>query len=130
LKVATILIVDFDDSTRRVLRRILAKRGFDVQEAKEGEEAVSKIKSIEYDAVLLSFQLPDMDGIDLLFFLKKSLPNALKVIITGFPSLEGSIRALDAGADAFFAKPVDLETLISVIEEKLREDHKLPVNYN
>jgi DNA-binding NtrC family response regulator len=130
-KVATILIVDYDASTRRTFRQILTRRGFSVDEAKEGEEAMMKMKTMCYDAVLLSFELPDMHGTDLLFFLKKSMPNVLKIITTGFPSLDRCIGAVEAGADAYFAKPVDPEILIIVIEEKLRgEQNKLPTNYN
>ena len=127
----TILVVDYDESTRRVFKHILVKRGFSVHEAKDGEEAIRKMKTIRYDAVLLSFELPDMHGIDLLFFLKKSVPNALKIITAGFSSLDRGIQAVEAGADAYFAKPVDPEKLILVIEEELREErNKLPTHYN
>ena len=130
MKMVSILVVDFDDSTRRTFKRILSKQGFSVDEAKEGEEAIKKLKINHYDAVLLSFQLPDMQGIDLLFFLEKSIPNAQRIIVTGFPSLSNTIQALEAGAEAYFVKPVNPSNLVLVIEEKLRKDRKLPVKYN
>ena len=130
MKMVSILVVDFDNSTRRTFKRILSKQGFSVDEAKEGEEAIKKLKINHYDAVLLSFQLPDMQGIDLLFFLEKSIPNAQRIIVTGFPSLSNTIQALEAGADAYFVKPVNPSNLVLVIEEKLRKDRKLPVKYN
>ena len=130
MKMVSILVVDFDASTRRTFKRILSKQGFSVDEAKEGEEAMKKLKINHYDAVLLSFQLPDMQGIDLLFFLEKSIPNAQRIIVTGFPSLSNTIQALEAGADAYFVKPVNPSNLVLVIEEKLRKDRKLPVKYN
>ena len=87
--------------------------------AKDGEEAKKKMKNNTYDATLISFVLPDMDGIDLLLFTTKTMPNAAKIITTGFPSLKDGIRVIEAGADAYFSKPVEPEELVRVIEEKL-----------
>ncbi len=60
-----------------------------------------------------------MDGIDLLLFTTKTMPSAAKIVTTGFPSLNNSIKAIEAGADAYFSKPIDPNELISVVEEKL-----------
>ena len=116
-----VLIVDFDPSTRRTFRRILEKNGYNANEAANGEEARKKMKNHCYDAVLISLQIPDMDGIDLLLFAKQSLPNAAKIIHTGILSLESTIRAIEAGADGLFAKPVSPETLILAIRETLQD---------
>ncbi len=115
-----ILIVDYDLSTSRVFRQIFQKQGFKVDVAKDGEEAKKKMESINYDAALISFSLPDMDGMDLLLFTAKTMPNAAKIMTTGFPSLENGIRVIEAGADAYFSKPIEPEELIRVVEEKLQ----------
>ena len=108
-------------STSRVFKQILRRRGFTVDTAKDGEEAKEKTKNKNFDAVLISFALPDMDGIDLLLFTIKSMPNAAKIIATGFPSLRSGMKSIEAGADAYFSKPVNPEELILVIENKLEQ---------
>lgn len=124
----TILIVDYDKSTCRVFREILRKQGFAVDVAKDGEEAKKKMKNNSYDATLISFILPDMDGIDLLLFTTKTMPNAAKIMTTGFPSLKDGIRVIEAGADAYFSKPVEPEELVRVIAEKLETQENKPSN--
>lgn len=69
---------------------------------------------------LIDIRLPDMDGTDVLIKMKKTMPEAVKIMITGFPSLETGVKALDEGADAYLVKPVKPEELIALIEEKLR----------
>jgi DNA-binding response OmpR family regulator len=61
-----------------------------------------------------------MDGTDLLVKMKKPLQDTIKIMITGFPSLESGVRALDEGADAYLVKPVKPEELLALIEEKLK----------
>jgi DNA-binding response OmpR family regulator len=61
-----------------------------------------------------------MDGTDLLAKLKKPLQETIKIMITGFPSLESGIKALDEGADAYLVKPVKPEELLMLIEEKMK----------
>lgn len=87
--------------------------------AKDGEEAKKKMKNNTYNAALISFILPDMDGIDLLFFTAKTMPTAAKIVTTGFPNLKNGIRVLEAGADAYFSKPIQPEELVRVVENRL-----------
>jgi DNA-binding response OmpR family regulator len=116
-----VLIIDRNKSTSWAFKRILQKRGFSVDEVEDGKKALEKIKTNRYDAVLISFENPDIDGNDLLFFAKKNLPNAARLVAIGFPSLEISIKALESGADVVFAKPIAPEQLITVIEKITRE---------
>ena len=77
------------------------------------------MKNQAYDAALISFVLSDMNGIDLLFFTAASMPRAAKIITTGFPNLNDGIKFIEAGADAYFSKPVNPKELILVVEKKL-----------
>lgn len=120
----TILIVDYDKSTCRTFKQIIQRQGYGVDMAKDGEEAIEKIRNNTYDATLINFVLPDMDGIDLLLFTNKTMPNAAKIITTGFPSLRNGIKAIESGADAYFSKPVQPKELIRVIDEKLKLQEK------
>jgi DNA-binding NtrC family response regulator len=118
-KTRNILIVDYDSSTCRVFREIFRKCGFKADQARDGEDAKAKMKNNIYDAALISFILPDMDGIDLLLFTDKTLPEAAKIVTTGFPNLRNGIKCIEAGADAYFSKPINPEELVHVVEQKL-----------
>lgn len=116
----TVLVVDDDKSILRTFTRILQKAGYGVEVAETGKEAMEKVKNNRYDVALIDVRLPDMDGTDLLPSLQQKLPDAAKIIITGFPSMDNGVKALDAGADAYLVKPLKPEELIAVIDEKLK----------
>jgi len=115
-----ILVIDDDKSVLRTFTLILKKDDYDVDIAETGKEALEKAGAGGYDAALIDVRLPDMDGTDLLPRLQKILPEAVKIIITGFPSLETGIRSLDVGADAYLVKPVRPEDLLVLIKEKIK----------
>jgi DNA-binding response OmpR family regulator len=96
----TILVVDDDRSILRTFTRILQKNGYEIETAETGKEAIEKADNRHYDLALVDIRLPDMDGTDLLAKLKKQLQSTIKIMITGFPSLETGVKALDEGADA------------------------------
>jgi DNA-binding response OmpR family regulator len=81
---------------------------------------MEKFEKNQYDMALVDVRLPDMDGTDLLINMKKTLQSTIKIMITGFPSLETGVKALDSGADAYLVKPVRPEDLLTLIEEKLK----------
>lgn len=116
----TILVVDDDKSILRTFIRILQKNGYEIDSAETGKEAIEKANRKHYDLALVDVRLPDMDGTDLLAKIKKPLQNTIKIMITGFPSLESGVKALDEGADAYLVKPVKPEELLMLIEEKMR----------
>ena len=115
-----ILVVDDDKSILRTFTRILQKNGYEIDVAETGKEAIEKADSRRYDLALVDIRLPDMDGTELLAKMKKQLQTSIKIMITGFPSLESGVKALDEGADAYLVKPVKPEELLMLIEEKLK----------
>jgi DNA-binding response OmpR family regulator len=116
----TILVVDDDKSILRTFTRILQKSGYEIDVAETGKEAMEKAESRHYDLALVDIRLPDMDGTELLAKLKKQLQHTVKIMITGFPSLETGVKALDEGADAYLVKPVKPQELLMLLEEKLK----------
>lgn len=116
----TILVVDDDKSILRTFTRILQKSGYEIDVAETGKEAVEKAENHRYDFALVDIRLPDMDGTDLLAKLKRQLQSTVKIMITGFPSLETGVKALDEGADAYLVKPVKPQELLMLLEEKLK----------
>ena len=115
-----ILVVDDDKSILRTFTRILQKNGYKIDTAETGREAIERADKKHYDLALVDIRLPDMDGTDLLAKIKNQLKNTIKIMITGFPSLESGVKALDEGADAYLVKPVKPEELLMLIKEKLK----------
>jgi DNA-binding response OmpR family regulator len=115
-----ILVIDDDKSILRTFTRILRKNGYEIDVAETGKEAIEKSKGGSYDLALIDIRLPDMDGTDVLAKMQITMRDAVKIMITGFPSLETGVRALDEGADAYLVKPVKSEELLELIEEKLK----------
>ncbi len=122
----TILVVDDDKSILRTFTRILQKSGYEIDVAETGKEAMEKAESRQFDLALVDIRLPDMDGTDLLAKLKKELQHTVKIMITGFPSLETGVKALDEGADAYLVKPVKPQELLMLLEEKLKNRDQIP----
>jgi len=120
----SILIVDDDESILATLSAILEKEGYAIDTAKNGREAIEKSKSRFFDLALLDIRLPDMEGTKLLTKMHDSLPKMVKIMLTGYPSLQNAIEALNLGADAYIIKPVDPEKLIKIIKEKLEKQRE------
>ena len=120
METRTILVVDDDKSILRTFTRILQKNGYKIDTAETGREAIERADKKHYDLALVDIRLPDMDGTDLLAKIKNQLKNTIKIMITGFPSLESGVKALDEGADAYLVKPVKPEELLMLIKEKLK----------
>jgi DNA-binding response OmpR family regulator len=119
-----ILVIDDDKSILRTFTRILRKNGYEIDVAETGKEAIEKSKGGNYDLALIDVRLPDMEGTDVLAKMQITMRDAVKIMITGFPSLETGVRALDEGADAYLVKPVKSEELLELIEEKLKNKSK------
>jgi DNA-binding response OmpR family regulator len=124
----TILVVDDDKSILRTFTRILEKSGYNIDVAETGKEAIEKAENHHYDLALVDIRLPDMDGTDLLAKLKKQLQNTVKIMITGFPSLETGVKALDEGADAYLVKPVKPQELLALLDEKMKNKKQVELD--
>jgi len=117
----SILIVEDDTNIRETLSTILQQKEYNTDTAKNGKEAIQKSKTKFYNLALLDIKLPDMEGTKLLTTMHRSLPKMMKIMITGYPSLENAVESLNLGADAYIIKPVKPEKLLELIEEKLEE---------
>jgi len=116
--------VEDDENIRETLSTILQQKGYNTETAKNGEEAIQKSKAKFFNLALLDIKLPDMEGTKLLITMHENLPKMMKIMITGYPSLENAVEALNLGADAYIIKPVKPEKLLALIEEKLEEQRQ------
>ena len=115
-----ILIVDDDDTIRITMKAILEDEGYTVDLAASGKEGVQKANETSYNIALLDIRLPDMEGVELLKLMKPAVPRTRKIMVTGYPSTQNAIEALNKNADAYLIKPVDIEKLLKTIEEQLK----------
>lgn len=116
---ARILVVDDDESIRKVLAIILEEEGYAVDTAKNGKEATQKSKTKFYNLTLIDIRLPDVEGTELLTKMRDTTPKMRKIIITGYPSLKNALEALNKGAHAYVMKPFDMPKVIEIIKEQL-----------
>jgi DNA-binding NtrC family response regulator len=119
-----ILVVDDDESVRKVLATILEEKGYLVDTAENGKEAIKKSKTKIYNLALLDIRLPDMKGTKLLTAMKETTPKMIKIIMTGYPSLQNAIKAVNKGADAYMLKPLNMNDALRTIREHLKNQEQ------
>ena len=119
-KQARILIVDDDENIRNTMKAILEDEGYCVDLAASGNEAVLKTEQSTYNVALLDIRLPDMEGTRLLKLMKASVPRTRKIMVTGYPSMQNAITALNKNADAYLVKPINVESLLKTVKEQLQ----------
>lgn len=124
-KQKNILVVDDDKSILRIITRILQKQGYNTHTAETGREAEEEINNQSYDLALIDVKLPDTDGVDLLQKMHATRPNMIKIILTGFASVDNGVKALNAGADAYLVKPVEPTELLKILKEKFEEHDRI-----
>jgi len=117
----SILIVEDDKAILKGLKEILRSEDYRVDTAETGKEALQKSQTKLFNLALLDIKLPDIEGTELLKTIHKNQPEMMKIMVTGYPSLENAVIALNHGADAYIIKPVKPEKLLDLIEDKLEE---------
>jgi DNA-binding NtrC family response regulator len=119
-----ILIVDDDLSIRTAISIILESEGYIVDAVETGQEAIEKSKSNYYNLALLDYRLSDMEGTVLLSALKENTPKMVKIMVTGYPSMDNAIDSVNKKADAFLIKPVDPAILIQIVKIELKKQEE------
>lgn len=118
-KSARILIIDDDENILKVLQTILEDEGYIVETAETAKKGVAKSQKDFFNLALIDVRLPDMEGIDLLTKLPETKPKMRKIIVTGYPTLQNAVAAVNKGADAYVMKPFDVEKILVTIKEQL-----------
>lgn len=118
---ATLLLAEDNDLNRDVIARRLSRRGFEVIEAIDGGEALEMTRSERPDALLLDLSMPVIDGWEVATRLKGDEATAdIPIIAVTAHAVKGEReKALEAGCDGYFAKPVDMDKLVEYIEASI-----------
>jgi len=121
---ARILVIDDDENVRKILEMTLKANGYTVDTARDGKEAIEKSNRNFYNLALVDIRLPDMEGTALLTAMRETTPRMVKIVVTGYPSLDNAIEAVNKNADGYIVKPFKTEQLLSMIEERLRKQRE------
>lgn len=118
----SILIAEDDGLFRSFLSTILKEEGHRVEEARDGKEGLSKLRSGEFDLVVSDLKMPGLSGMDLMREGKKEKPETRWIIITAFGSIDSAVEAMKAGASDYLTKPLhNPDELRRVVRRVLRE---------
>ena len=115
-----VLVVDDEVVAANSVRRTLNRRGFRVDEAFSGREALNRILNEMYDLVLLDMKMPDTNGLELLPTIRKHRPKLPVVMVTGYASIDTAVEAIQRGATDYVAKPFTPEELFSAASKAIR----------
>ena len=125
---ARILIVDDDLAFLQVAQSILQAKGYEVDIAPSGSEAISRAQEHFCHVVILDISLPDINGTELLSTLLTQHPDILAIMLTGHSSVNNALQSLNRGAFAYLEKPLDPDHLLSVIARGLEKQRLVSEN--
>ena len=115
------LIVDDEPGIRKLLMISLNENGYSPDVAENGAEAIRKANERYYNLALIDIMLPDTNGVELLAKFKPTRPRTRKIIMTGNPSLQNAVEALNKGADAYIMKPLDMEKVLATLGDQMNK---------
>jgi len=117
-----ILIIEDDKIVLGNFKAILELEGYSVDTAENGKEAIEKSNVNFYNLALIDIRLPDMEGTRLLTTMRDTVPRMVKIIVTGYPSLENAKEAVNNGADGYVVKPsLNIEEFLNTLKEHLKK---------
>ena len=119
MKIETILVVDDDESLRRVTQLQLEEAGYRVLTAAKGSEALEQIEKDSPALVITDLKMPGLSGLDLLKKIRDSYPQTTVLMITAFGTVQTAVEAMKAGAYDYITKPIDYEELVLVVNRAM-----------
>ena len=116
-----ILIIEDEESIRRVLNKVLIQENktYNIVEATDGVDGISKINSSKFDLILCDIKMPKKDGIEVLKHVLKECPNTPTIMISGHGDLETAVESMRLGAFDYISKPPDLNRLLNSVRSAL-----------
>lgn len=112
-----VLLIDDEPEFLKSLSERMTIRGMDVSMAETPENAITSLENGEFDAIVLDLQMPGMDGIEVLKYIKSNHSEMQVILLTGHATLEKGIEAMKLGAMDFMEKPADIDALTEKIKK-------------
>jgi len=119
--ISSVLVIDDDAGVRKMLSSVLEDEGYSVEAVGNGKQAIKTCEKLPFDVALVDINLPDIKGTELLRKLKQLQPRMVKIIVTGNPSIENAVKALNEKSDGFITKPFDPQELLDMIRKLIAE---------
>ncbi|MBN1326596.1 MAG: response regulator [Candidatus Cloacimonetes bacterium] len=120
-----ILIVDDEQNIREVCKELLEEEGYKVTLAIDGQDALEKMDVDSFDLFLIDMAMPRMGGLELMKQIKKKQPLAVIIILTGYSSIDGAVKAVHAGAYKYLSKPINSDELFEAVRSGLQYSQDL-----
>jgi len=118
-----LLVVDDAPQTLEVLQRNLTSKGYQVFTAASVAEAIRILETTAVDLVITDLKMPKISGIDLIRHVRENLKDTEVMMITGYPTIEGAVKAIKTGAEEYLTKPFTDEELFSAVRRTLDKLH-------
>jgi DNA-binding NtrC family response regulator len=119
-----ILVVDDEENVCHSINKVLSRRGYEVSQALNVENAVKLIKEMTFDLVITDLMIPGTSGMELLQIIREHYPELDVIMITGYASIESAVKATKLGASAYLPKPFTPDELTEVTQETLAKRMK------
>ncbi len=116
-----VLLVDDEKEFLEVMSERMSARGMEVTTAGSAEKALSILEKKSFDAIIMDFQMPEMDGMEALKAIKDKNPELQIILLTGYATVEKTVEAMKVGATDFLEKPADIEALSNKIKKAKAE---------
>jgi len=110
-----ILVVDDEENARIALSKILAREGYEVASAGNGNEALNYLRGKEVELIITDINMPEMNGLTFLRELSRSHPASNVIMVTAYGEVESYIEAMNLGAYEYINKPVKIDELKKII---------------
>jgi DNA-binding NtrC family response regulator len=117
----SILLVDDERSIRRVLRDIFELERYEIDEAEDGEIALQKILSKDYDVILLDIKMPKKDGLEVLEEMRQAGKDTPVVVLSGHGNIDTAVEAVKKGAFDYVPKPPDMNRILISVRNALNQ---------
>ena len=116
-----ILIVDDDASQTRTISLILKRKGYEVATAKDGFEAIERVRERPFDVIFMDIKMPVMNGVEAYKEIKKIRPEAVVMMMTAYAVEELIQEALREGVGGVLYKPIDIESVTALIDDAMKK---------
>jgi DNA-binding NtrC family response regulator len=121
-KKVDVLVVDDEAEILQLLELLLSRRGFTVETAANGFDAMSKLQQYDVKVLLTDLKMPALDGMKLIELARMDFPEVKVLVFTGFGSIETEDQAMRMGVSKYFLKPLPVEELLTELNKACRPE--------
>jgi len=123
-RLGRVLVVDDEESIRRIAVRSLTRAGFEVVEAENGEHAIAALNTgdnpLMVGAILCDIQMPKINGHEAIAYFRAQYPGVPIVVLTGYPEVDRAVGLMRIGVKDYLVKPISKDDLVSVVAKAVQ----------